>query len=240
MSDLTASIHGATIPVTLPQGIEPFMFSSMLKGYKPFSEWCKNVDKNLEIRGLTIQGVDYFGAHIGFLKFSAEAYSRIHGERVPGIVFMRGGSVAVLLVLTDEQTKEEYVVLTEQARVPVGQASFVEIPAGMMDNEGDVTGVAIREVAEETGIEVKRTELQSLGSYYSSPGGSDELISLFYLERSVPSTFIKSLESKLTGVDAHERITVRIRKLEEAVKSMNDGKSLLAILLYRSLKKGVR
>lgn len=122
------------------------------------------------------------------MKFSAEAYSKIHGQRVPGIVFMRGGSVGVLPVLIDEKTAEKYIVLTEQARVPVGKASFLEIPAGMLDENGDVVGVAVQEMAEETGISLKRSDLCSLGSYYTSPGAATS----FYLYTTRRSRFPKT------------------------------------------------
>lgn len=170
------------------------------------------------------------------MKFSAEAYSKIHGQRVPGIVFMRGGSVGVLPVLIDEKTAEKYIVLTEQARVPVGKASFLEIPAGMLDENGDVVGVAVQEMAEETGISLKRSDLCSLGSYYTSPGGSDELLSLYYTEKSVSKDFLENLAGRLTGVGPHERIIVRLTKLAGSLEKLTDGKSLLAILLYDRLK----
>lgn len=236
MSEVTVVIRGKNVSVTLPADVEPVMFSSMLKVYKPFREWCEEIDENLDVRGLTVQSVDYFGARIGFLKFSAEAYSKIHGQRVPGIVFMRGGSVGVLPVLIDEKTAEKYIVLTEQARVPVGKASFLEIPAGMLDENGDVVGVAVQEMAEETGISLKRSDLCSLGSYYTSPGGSDELLSLYYTERSVSKDFLENLAGRLTGVGPHERIIVRLTKLTGSLEKLTDGKSLLAILLYDRLK----
>lgn len=236
MSEVTVVILGKSVPVTLPTNIEPVMFSSMLKVYKPFREWCEKIDENLDIRSITVQGVDYFGTGIGFLKFVAEAYSKIHGQRVPGIVFMRGGSVAVLPILINEQTAEKYVVLTEQARVPIGKASFLEIPAGMLDENGDAVGVAMQEMSEETGISLKRSDIHSLGSYYASPGGSDELLTLYYTEKPVAATFIKELEGRLAGAGVHERIIVRIAKLDDLLDKLTDCKSLLAISLYRLLR----
>ena len=41
-----------------------------------------------------------------------------------------------------------------QPRVPTGRYSFVELPAGMLDQSGDFAGVAAKELKEETGIEV--------------------------------------------------------------------------------------
>ena len=54
---------------------------------------------------------------------------------VPGIVFMRGGSIGVLVIL--ECDGEEFTILTNQARVPVGGHAVPEIPAGMIDGAGN-------------------------------------------------------------------------------------------------------
>jgi hypothetical protein len=45
---------------------------------------------------------------------------------VPGIVFMRGGAVAVLVILECEG--KQHTILTYQARVPVGVHNLPEIP----------------------------------------------------------------------------------------------------------------
>jgi hypothetical protein len=64
--------------------------------------------------------------------------------QLPGIVFARGGAVAILMLLECEDQK--YAVLTEQARVPVGR-TILELPAGMLDDDdGDFVGTAAREV----------------------------------------------------------------------------------------------
>ena len=63
-----------------------------------------------------------FGPRVGFLKFRSTAKVNAGGEKgvitVPGIVFMRGGAVGVLVIL--ECDGKEYTLLTNQARVPIG------------------------------------------------------------------------------------------------------------------------
>ena len=44
---------------------------------------------------------------------------------------------------------EEHTILTYQARVPLGDSSFPEIPAGMLDGSGNFKGVAADEIAED-------------------------------------------------------------------------------------------
>ena len=88
---------------------------------------------------IELQSVDMFGSRIGFIKFKANAMLNIGGDEgqiaVPGIVFMRGGAVAVLVILECEG--KEYTILTYQARVPVACSAVPEIPAGMLDAKGN-------------------------------------------------------------------------------------------------------
>lgn len=94
-----------------------------------------------------VQGLDMFGERVGFIKFKARALVDIGGSggddgviEVPGIVFMRGGAVGVLVILECEGV--EYTIMTCQARVPVGDHNLPEIPAGMLDGSGNFKGVA--------------------------------------------------------------------------------------------------
>ena len=85
-----------------------------------------------------------FGPRVGFVKFRSEALvvtdtGIADGTvGVPSIVFMRGGSVGVLIVLECEG--EEFTILTHQARVAAHDHSLPEIPCGMMDGSGNFKG----------------------------------------------------------------------------------------------------
>lgn len=222
-------------------GVDPALLNARLESFKPFQDWRSRLDPELKVDEIEIQSVDYFGQRVGFLKFQARASLRSRPDVcLPGIVFMRGGSVAILVVLRvleEDGTlrTEEYTVLTEQPRVPAGASAFLEIPAGMVDDEGDITGVAVRELAEETGIAINRAELTMLGTYYISPGGSDESITLYALERTVTSSDLEGLEGRLGGVGPHERITLRLVPLESLWASQ-DAKTVLALSLYKRHK----
>ena len=81
------------------------------------------------------------GGNLGFVKLKADI-SNDEGEKLPGIVFLRGGSVAMLLILEAKSTAEEYALLTVQPRIAVGSLGFVELPAGMLDDSGTFSGAA--------------------------------------------------------------------------------------------------
>lgn len=118
-------------------------------------------------------------------------------QTIPGICFLRGGSVAVLMILRPQEAVDKQLVfLIMQPRVPTGSLAFMEIPAGMLDGDtGNFVGKAAKEVYGERGFIVPPTEFIEMtqmaleGSKtpfqnhlekptYLSPGGSDEYVKL--------------------------------------------------------------
>ena len=131
-----------------------------------FVDWVASVDKDpqLFIAEIEVQSVDMFGPRIGFIKFKSRALLNLGGDEgmveVPGIVFMRGGAVGVLVILECEG--QDFTILTNQARVPMGLHDLPEIPAGMLDGSGHFKGVAAEEIAEECNIVISEEELVDL------------------------------------------------------------------------------
>ncbi|XP_017231967.1 nudix hydrolase 14, chloroplastic isoform X2 [Daucus carota subsp. sativus] len=199
----------------------------------------------MSLKQVLIQGVDMFGKRVGFLKFKADIVDKETGSKVPGIVFARGPAVAVLILLDSEG--KTYAVLTEQVRVPVGKL-ILELPAGMLDDDnGDVVGTAVREVEEETGIQLNLEDMVDLTAFldpstgcavFPSPGGCDEEISLFLYRGNVSKETITQLQGKETGLREHgELIKVHVIPYEKLWRSTADAKALMAIALYEMSKK---
>jgi hypothetical protein len=63
-----------------------------------------------------------------------QTHTTLGDATVPGIVFMRGGAVSILPILTCGE--DTHVLLCRQARVPAGFAAFPEIPAGRRAHSG--------------------------------------------------------------------------------------------------------
>jgi 8-oxo-dGTP pyrophosphatase MutT (NUDIX family) len=203
---------------------------------------------------IKIQSVDWFGKRIGFLKLIAEVKNE-NGEQLPGIAFLRGASVAVLMILRPSDSRDErWVVMTEQPRIPAGSLSFMEIPAGMMDDRKTFSGVAATEIREEVGLVLKEedlidmTELAVRGhkapenlesAMYPSPGGCDEYIKIFLWEEERDRQEIENLRGKLTGDRKQkEIITVRLLNYERLLEvGGRDAKTLAAWSLYEYLKR---
>jgi len=151
-------IHGVAVPVERHSAASPALDLARCVASKPFADWAAGLEPGLQVRRVLVSSVDFFGPRVGFLKVEAEA--SFNGLRVPGIAFLRGGAVSILVVLHCEG--ERFVVCTRQPRVPVGRASLLELPAGMLDDSGAFAGVAAKELAEETGIRLGAADLVDL------------------------------------------------------------------------------
>lgn len=118
------------------------------------------------------------------------SYEQFDGQMSPErqiLVFERGDAVAALLYDPDRRA----VITVKQFRLPThekgrGRGWLIEAVAGMIDT--DEAGKAketplqclAREVLEETGYQL--THATPIATFFSSPGGSSELIYLFFAE----------------------------------------------------------
>jgi len=255
-SPVTVVIRGSNVPVTGPPGLD----LAFCVQATPFVNWVSTLDSGLEVSEIKIHGVDYFGKRIGFLKL--EAVTKSHGEPVPGIIFMRGGAVSILLILHCRD--QGWIVCTRQARVPIGKMNFLELPAGMLDDSGDFVGVAAKELEEETGIRLTATDLidmtaltyepsgpqhlddieakvirdksSKLKGMYPSAGGCDEFIRLMLYEKAVTQEELEDLQGKLTGcVEEGEKIVLELVRYEMLWRVTSDAKALASLLLLQNL-----
>ena len=140
------------------------------------------------------------------------------GERE--IVHHPGACAVLALTAADE------VVLVRQYREAVRE-SLLEIPAGVLDVEGeDGAGCAARELLEETGYRAD-APLERLGWIYTSPGFADERIGLF---------LARDVEPSDPKPNTDEDIEVVLLPLAEAARAIADGrivdaKTIVALLL---------
>jgi len=210
---------------------------------KAFVDWLNEFqNKDLDLEGVHIQCVDRFGPRVGFIKFIAKV--KKDGKQIPGIVFMRGGSVGILTII--EHRGIEYALTTVQARTPIGQL-FTEIPAGMLDDNGNFQGQAAKEMLEETGLIIKEENLTDLTNLaydkkykgmIPSAGGCDEFIRLFVYKQNIEddNTF-NQLQGKCTGLVEHgEIISLNLIELDKLWHETSDAKALSALFLYEKLK----
>jgi ADP-sugar diphosphatase len=110
MSTFTLPDSSPECPVHLTSDLT----KDQLLSFPAFKTWSKTLQHSLKqqenknhtfhetpykLRSINIQSVDFFGGErIGFIKLKAEV-SNDDGEKFPGSVFLRGGSVAMLVSL---------------------------------------------------------------------------------------------------------------------------------------------
>ena len=231
---ITVFINGNSVPIV---GETPLITHDIVKCLSSlkFKKWLQSIDPKITVTpgtSIVIQSVDMFGSNVGFIKLKADA--TFNGKPIPGIVFIRGNSVAILVILTCEGKR--WVVWTKQPRLAIGISYCVEIPAGMMDDENNFVGVAAKELAEETGIKITGDKLIPLGDIHPSPGGCDEKIRLFCYEQDVSPAELATFQGKCTGnIEEGEMIKLVIMRYEETIKS-EDAKALCAMLRYERMK----
>lgn len=201
---------------------------------KKFQDWVLSIDSSIKIKSITFQSIDMFGpVNVGFIKFKCESY--YNDKIVPGIVFMRGSSVSILIVLI-LPNGQKFVLLVKQPRVAIGKI-YMEAVAGMMDGNGNFIGVAAKEIKEETGLEILEENLIPLGSIIPSPGGCDEQIELYAYEWHISEEEFAELEGKATGcIEEGEQIVLTTIPYEEVINS-NDPKLVCAWAKYEHLHK---
>ena len=100
----------------------------------------------------------------------------------------------VVIVPLDE---EGNVLLVRQYRLPVGR-SLLELPAGGIDAGESVEEAVQRELQEETGQ--RAGQLERLGSFFVSPGYSDELMHLFLATGLEPSPLVADSDESIEVV----------------------------------------
>jgi len=245
---------------------------------KTYQGWVSKLDSSLKLQGdpshpfhkdpyklrsIEVQAYDKFWKsethyNVGFFKLNAEV-SNSEGKPLPGIVFLRGPAVAMLVMLIPDDapkgSDERYVVMTVQPRIPAGSLEFVEIPAGMVDDKTKTfAGTAANEIKEELHLTIKEDSLVNMSelvempdrgkeslplAMYPSVGGCDEYISIFMHEEVVSRDTLEKWNGKYTGLrDEGEKITLKIIKMQDLWKvGCRDAKALSALALWENLRR---
>eukprot|EP00438_Fugacium_kawagutii_P005806 Skav220020 [mRNA] locus=scaffold3413:161570:169117:- [translate_table: standard] len=160
-------------------------------GCVPFQDW---------LRKLQTHRSSFHLRHVAVPRYIGCAGS--DGDPLAGICFLRGGSVAVLVILQSEETGIDNVC--------TAQPQYMALPAGMLDGNGDFGGAMAREMEEETGIrcwEQSQVYGDGFEGMYPSVGACDEFIRLFLFRKQLPQQQIMDLEGKLMGLrEENEKI----------------------------------
>jgi len=108
------------------------------------------------------------------------------------------------------------------------EGDVIEVCAGLVDPGESPEAAACRELSEETGLTATRLVL--LGEVYSSPGYSDEKVTIYYAECDAPARALR-----LDEEEQIENLELTEAQVEAMIRSgeIRDAKSIAAWLLYR-------
>jgi len=147
-------------------------------------------------------------------------------ERTKPMIRHRGS--VVIVPLLEQPGRAPRVVLVRNERVVVGER-LLECPAGCMEPGESPSETAERELAEETGY--RGTSLYPIGSFYTSPGLTDERMHAFvasglmYVGQDLEADEVMTVEK----VSAGELLEwIETGKIE-------DAKTMLTVMLAQRL-----
>ena len=236
-------IHGRRIEIECHESFtcDSTIFEKIFH-MKAFRDWCKHLDHEIvstyQPTRILIQSVDLSGPRVRFIKFILE------GTGKQNVVFMKGGSVAILVVLHCRETGKMSSLVTVQPCVPAGKYRFSEIPAGMLDASGDFIGVVASELIEKIGIRVKTTNTRDMikaagidhemfSGIYPSAGDCDEYLKFFLYSTVMYESEIEALNKKCTEVyDERGPINMKLVDFQDLAQQCPDVKTMTALYLY--------
>jgi ADP-sugar diphosphatase len=200
-------------------------------------KWVNDIDPTWIVHSLEIQSVDRLpSGRILFIKLKADI-THPNGHMPAMIVVLRDYAVSALTILTCENMK--YVLLVDQARVPVGN-TISESVAGLIDDNASPESVILRELEEEasgvTRLGITATDIIPLldKPFYLSPGIINEAIYPFLVEKEISRTVLDAYQGLKQGLEEeHEYITVKIVPLDEVTHHCYCATTLAMLYLYQ-------
>ncbi len=150
------------------------------------------------------------------------------GVKATRDLIRHNGSVVVLAVDDQTNPKDPGILLIRQYRHAAGKF-MLELPAGRIEPGEKLIPAGKRELIEETGYRARRWSRHT--NYYASPGFLTETMTILLAE---------DLTLGEAQPEEDEKIEVCMTPLSEVIRlihagSIEDGKTLIGVLLYQSL-----
>jgi len=245
-SMISQSINGVSVPVEYPTSVKGPDHITFLLHEPKVEEYFTTIHPDILVKKVTILSEFMFGKRLGFLFMDLDCYDRASGKKLAGVVFLRGDSVACLILIKNKETGKLYFAKVIQPRVPCGK-SIAEICAGMVDEKTgkiQIIGVMATEIEEELGIKVQTTGvkrfvpeiqfnyLEKLGVFIPSGGGTRENITTYWYQVEMTTSEIQLLHGKIIANEASnstELIKVEVDEFTlENIAATNDAKAMCA------------
>ena len=157
------------------------------------------------------------------------------GRALPAYALVRGHAVVIVTEVVNADSGDRRFLMLRQRRIGNG-GEGLEFPAGMLDEDvADPLGVAVKELAEETGLEASQEQLFPLCDkpLYSSPGLDDEAIYYYGCSLRLPGDRFHALEGGETGkAEENEYIRLGLWEYEKALPEIDSLQVRLGFCLW--------
>tara|TARA_B100000989_G_scaffold72938_4_gene51260 strand:- start:3753 stop:4385 length:633 start_codon:yes stop_codon:yes gene_type:complete len=130
--------------------------------------------------------------------------------------------------------KTIFTVLVKQFRICKGENTY-EFPSGNAENK-NLSFEAIKELTEETNINLKKKDLKKLDSIQMITSTNSSIAHYFYFEKKVNKKFLQLLENRKTGNQSeNEFITLKVFKVKDLYK-LNIANIFAGLTMLRKRK----
>lgn len=154
----------------------------------------------------------------GYLNIDEITYRTKSGKEGKRELMVRKNAVAALLYDT---VKEKYILISQWR--PGSASDIVEVVAGTLDKPGeDPRDAMIREIEEEVGYATDSIKL--IDECYMSPGGSSEVITIYFCEVSKKIGAGGGVPGELEEID-----TIEMDRDELLSTRFKDAKTIIAV-----------
>lgn len=157
------------------------------------------------------------------------------GYTYPSVVILRGHAVVVVPRLRNRDTGEQRYLAILQPRIGNGCVNL-EFPAGMLDRQiDDPRGVAVRELHEETGLDVNPDRMQLLHPrpLHTSVGLLDEGIYFYGCSVELTEPRYRSFDNRQSGsASENEQITTVLRTADQIHREAQSVQTILGVMLF--------
>jgi ADP-ribose pyrophosphatase len=154
----------------------------------------------------------------GYLNIDEITYKTKSGKEGKRELMVRKNAVAALLYDT---VKEKYILISQWR--PGSASDIIEVVAGTLDKPGeDPQDAMIREIEEEVGYATDTIKL--IDECYMSPGGSSEIITIYFCEVSKKIGEGGGVPGELEEID-----TIEMDREELLTTRFRDAKTIIAV-----------